>query len=80
MTPRRLADVAGYRRGELGVSVGQHLYGHAHIGHVGKRKTEEHIDVDVDFARFPDQRPLHQIHPWRCTRPLQDGRRDDRNF
>jgi hypothetical protein len=45
-------------------SPGFHLYRHADIRHIGKRETEEHVDVDVWFAGFPNQRPLHQIHPW----------------
>ncbi len=80
LPPRRLRHVAADLCGECGISIGQHLHRHADIGHVGKRKAEEDIDIDVRLARFPHQRPLDQVHPGRRASPLQHGRRDDRDF
>ena len=62
-----------------GIAVGHDLERHADIRHVGERKAEEEIHIDVGLARLPGERALHQVHPRRGAGPLQHRRRDDRH-
>ena len=83
---QRLPRAPGQRRnvaGDIGckfrITVGEHLDGDSDIGHIGKGKAEEHVDIDVGLARFPDQCALGQVPPRRGAGPHPHRRRDDRH-